>query len=283
MIPELDLEKVRPIIENALEEDIGAGDITTNRVIPFDMECKGVIVAKADGVVAGLPVAELVFHSLDKRIKTIRKVHEGEVVSFGKAVLEVSGWARAILSAERVTLNFLSHLSGIATLTKEFVDRIKDYDTAILDTRKTIPGLRYLEKYAVSAGGGQNHRMGLFDQILIKDNHLRIQRELGPGYIHRAINSAKKESAEKIEVEVESIEEAEEAINAGVDVLMLDNMDIDDIKEVVKQFRGKVLFEVSGGVTLNNVVEIAKSGVDYISIGALTHSAPAHDFSLDII
>lgn len=282
MIPELDLEKVRPIIERALEEDIGTGDITTNRVIPADMECSGSIVANANGVVAGLPIAELVFHSLDNRIKLVRKVKEGDVVTSGKSVLEFSGWARAILSAERVTLNFLSHLSGIATYTKAFVDKVKNYDVTILDTRKTMPGLRYLEKYAVCAGGGENHRMGLYSQILIKDNHLRIQRELGPGYIHRAINLAKKGSVEKIEVEVESIEEAEEAISAGVDILMLDNMKIDDIREVVNQFKGKVLFEVSGGVTLENVEEIAKTGIDYISIGALTHSAPAHDFSLDI-
>jgi nicotinate-nucleotide pyrophosphorylase (carboxylating) len=282
MIPELNLEEIRPIVENALQEDIGAGDITTEKVIPADIECSGAIVAKADGVVAGLPVAEFVFHSLDKRIKLARKVQEGDVVNAGQVVMDVSGWARAVLSAERTTLNFLSHLSGIATLTKEFVDKVKDYNVAILDTRKTMPGLRILEKYAVCAGGGENHRMGLYSQILIKDNHLKIQKELGAGYIHRAIVSAKKNYSGKVEIEVESMEEAEDAISAGVDILMLDNMSIDDIHEVVNRFRGKVLFEVSGGVNLQNVQDIAKAGVNFISIGALTHSAPSHDFSLDI-
>lgn len=282
MITELDLEKVKPIVEMALEEDIGAGDITTESVIPVDMECNGTIVANEDGVVAGLPVAELVFHSLDKRIKIKRLVNEGDFVGKGQGVMEVSGWARAILSAERVAINFLSHLSGIATLTKEFVDKVKGSNAVILDTRKTMPGLRILEKYAVCAGGGENHRMGLFSQILIKDNHLKIQKELGPGYIHRAVTSAKKKKGVKIEVEVETLEEARDAIDVGVDILMLDNMGVEDIREVVKLVDGKVLLEVSGGVTLDNVGEIAKAGVDYISIGALTHSAPAHDFSLDI-
>lgn len=281
MIPELDLEKVRPVVENALEEDIGSGDITTNRVIPADIECTGSIIAKNDGVVAGLSVAELVFHTLDKRIKVAKKVKDGDAILSGQAVIDVSGWARAILSAERVTLNFLAHLSGIATLTRQFVDKVKGYNAAILDTRKTMPGLRYLEKYAVCAGGGENHRTGLYSQVLIKDNHLKIQKELGPGYIYRAITAAKK-PGEKIEIEVESLEEAQEAVTAGVDILMLDNMSLDDMREVVERFRGQVLFEVSGGVNLDNIVEIAKLGVDYISIGALTHSAPAQDFSLDI-
>jgi nicotinate-nucleotide pyrophosphorylase (carboxylating) len=283
MIPELDLEKVKPIIENALIEDIGPGDLTTDRVIPPELECNGVIVAKADGIVAGLPVAELTFQCVDKRLYLKRRVREGDFVNKGTVVMEVSGWARAILSAERTTLNFLSHLSGVATLTGEFVQKVKDYNTIILDTRKTMPGLRILEKYAVCVGGGENHRIGLYSQILIKDNHLKIQKELGAGYIHRAIAAARKNYFGKVEIEVESMEEAEEAVSAGVDILMLDNMNVNEIHEVVERFRGKTLFEVSGGVNLDNVVEIAKAGVNFISIGALTHSAPSHDFSLDIL
>lgn len=279
MIPELDIEKIRPIVENALEEDIGTGDITTDRVIPVDMEACGVIIAKAEGVVCGLPVAELVFHSVDKRLAIERKVAEGDVVGVGQEILGISGWARAILCAERVALNFLGHLSGVATLTRRFVDKSK---VTILDTRKTIPGMRLLEKYAVTVGGGENHRMGLYDMILIKDNHLKIQKELGPGYIQRAISSVKKRPDDKVEMEVGSIEEAQEAVNAGVDILLLDNMSVDDISEVVRQFHGKVLLEVSGGVTLENIEDIAKTGVDYISIGALTHSATALDVSLEV-
>lgn len=275
----LDLEKVKPIVESALEEDIGTGDMTTDRVIPVDVECKAVIIAKAEGIICGLPVAELVFHSLDKRLVINRKVDEGSRVREGQEIMEISGWARAILCAERVALNFLGHLSGIATLTRRFVDKA---GVTILDTRKTIPGMRLLEKYAVSVGGGENHRMGLFDMVLIKDNHLKIQKELGPGYIHRAISSVKKKPDGKVEIEVGSIEEAEEAIEAGADILLLDNMGLDDIGEVVRQFHGKVLFEVSGGVTLENVADIAKTGIDYISIGALTHSAPALDLSLEV-
>lgn len=278
----LDLENIKPVVERALEEDLGPGDITTDRIIPVDVECTGVIIAKASGIICGLPVAELVFHSVDKRLAIKRKVSEGDIVSPGYEIMEISGWARAILCAERVALNFLGHLSGIATLTRQFVDKVKGCSVTILDTRKTIPGLRILEKYAVCVGGGENHRMGLYDMVLIKDNHLRIQKELGPGYIHRAISSVKKRPDDKVEIEVESMEEVQEAVNAGADILLLDNMGVDDISEVVRQFHGKVLLEVSGGVTLENVEDIAKTGVDYISIGALTHSAPALDLSLEI-
>lgn len=282
MIPELNLEKVRHIVESALEEDVGKGDTTTERVVPFDVDCTGVVIAKEEGIIAGMPVAELVFRTVDKRIITKRKLDEGGKVSVGQEIMEISGWARAILCAERVCLNFLTHLSGIATLTRQFVDKVVGYDVTILDTRKTLPGLRILEKYAVCAGGGENYRMGLFGQVLIKDNHLKIQKELGPGYIHRAITSAKKHPDDKIIIEVTTFSEAEEAVNSGADRLLLDNMSLDDIEEIVKNFKGKVQLEVSGGVNLDNVTEIAKTGVDYISIGALTHSAKALDLSLEV-
>lgn len=275
----LDLEKIKPIVESALEEDVGRGDITTERVIPFNIDCTAVIVAKEEGVIAGIPVAELVFKSVDKRLAIKRMVNEGDKVGISQEIMEISGLARAILCAERVALNFLSHLSGIATLTRKFTDIA---DVTILDTRKTIPGMRFLEKYAVTVGGGESHRMGLFDQILIKDNHLKIQKELGPGYIHRAIISARKHPDDKIMIEVTNFGEAEEAVNSGADRLLLDNMSVGDIEEIVRNFKGKVQIEVSGGVNLDNVAEIARTGVDYISIGALTHSAKALDLSLEI-
>lgn len=279
----LDLENIKPIVERALEEDLGSGDITTDRVVPAIMDANAVVTAKAEGIICGLPVAELVFHSVDKRIVIKRKVNEGSLVKQGQDVLELSGWARAILCTERTALNFLGRLSGIATLTGKFVNKVREYNVTILDTRKTTPGLRILEKYAVCTGGGENYRIGLFDQILIKDNHIKIQKELGTGYINRVISSARKKPDDKIEIEVENLEEAEEAVNAGASILLLDNMSIDDMKEAVKKFHGKVLLEVSGNVTLQNVEEIAKTGIDYISIGALTHSAPGLDLSLEIV
>lgn len=282
MIEQLDPAKVKPIIEIALKEDIGEGDITTLRVIPADIECTAVIFAKAPGIIAGLPVAEQVFQAVDKRLITDRKVSEGGMVTAGQEVLAISGWARSILCAERVALNFLGHLSGIATLTRRFVDSVKDYNAVILDTRKTLPGLRYLKKYAVRVGGGENHRLGLYDRVLIKDNHLRIQKDLGSGYIYRAINMARRHPGERIEVEVRDIPEAEEAVNSGVDALLLDNMSVADINTVVRRFSGQVILEVSGGVTLGNVAAIARTGVDYISVGALTHSPPQLDVSLKV-
>lgn len=283
MIAELDLVKIKPLVEAALDEDIGSGDITTERVVPFDLDCDGVIIAKESGVIAGMPVTEMVFHSVDKRISLKRKIKEGDWVDKGTEIMVVSGWARAVLCAERVALNFMSHLSGIATLTKKFADKVKRYDVSIMDTRKTVPGLRILEKYAVTVGGGENHRIGLFDRILIKDNHLKIQKELGSGYIERAIGLARRRADENIEVEVENIQEAEEAVKSGADIVLLDNMSVLDIEETVKAFNGKALFEVSGGVTLENVEDIARTGVDFISIGALTHSVKALDLSLELV
>jgi len=282
VMEQLDLEKVKAVIEMALQEDIGEGDITTESVIPAGIECTAVIFAKAPGIIAGLPVAEQVFRAVDKRLLMDRKVSEGAVVAAGREVLEISGWARSILCAERVALNFLGHLSGISTLTRRFVDQVKDDNAVILDTRKTLPGLRYLKKYAVRVGGGENHRLGLFDQILIKDNHLKIQKELGPGYIHRSINRARKRFKDRIEIEVQNMEEAEESVAGGADVLLLDNMSVADIDAVTRRFSGKVILEVSGGVTLDNVAEIAQTGVDYISVGALTHSPPLLDLSLKV-
>lgn len=275
MVPELDLSRIKHIVEEALEEDIGSGDITTDKIIPADTEAAGYIIAKEPGVIAGLPVAELVFKPLNVK----RIVNEGDSVFTGQTVLEINGSARAILRSERAALNFLSYLSGIATSSRKFVDKVKDYGVSILDTRKTVPGMRYLEKYAVVVGGGENHRAGLYDQVLIKDNHLKILEKFGADYIHRAVKAF---SCEKVEIEVQNVEQAEEAVTAGADILLLDNMNIEDIREVVRQFKGKVLLEVSGSVNLDNVAEIAMAGIDCISIGALTHSAPGLDLALEI-
>lgn len=275
MVPELNLEKVRPIVETALAEDIGSGDITTEKIIPADAEATAYIVAKEPGVVAGLPVAELVF----KPIRVKRVVSEGDSISAGQTLMEINGFARAILTGERVALNFLSYLSGIATSTRKFVDKVKDYGVSILDTRKTVPGMRLLEKYAVVVGGGENHRTGLFDQILIKDNHLKVLERFGADFIYRAVKGF---IGNKVEIEVETPEEAKEAVEAGADILLLDNMQIEDIEYVAKRFKGKVILEVSGDVNLDNVTEIAQTGIDCISIGALTHSVPSLDMTLEI-
>jgi len=282
MIPQLDFEKIRKIVEIALDEDIGSGDITTNRTIPSRLECTAVFVVKDDGVIAGMPVVEMILKTFDKRLKVTRLTEEGSMVANGQGIMEVSGSAQSILTTERLSLNFMSHLSGIATLTKKFVDKARPYNVTILDTRKTMPGLRVLEKYAVKVGGGENHRIGLFDQVLIKDNHIAVLRGLGPDYIHKAVELARKDEKERIEIEVENMEEAENAVDAGTDMLLLDNMKVQDMREIVDRYKGRVILEASGGVNLNTIEGIAKTGVDYISIGFLTHSAPSLDISLDI-
>ena len=282
MVPELNLEKVRAIVAQALAEDVGSGDITTERVIPPELEITGVIEARKQGIVAGVAVAEIVFQTMDKRLEIKKMVKEGGEVSSGQEVITVTGSAQAILTAERTALNFLSFLSGIATFTNQFIDKVKDYQVTILDTRKNIPNMRFLEKYAVAVGGGTNHRFGLYDQVLIKDNHLKIQQQLGSGYIHRTVTASRKSAAERIEIEVHNLDQAREAAESGADILLLDNMSIADIVDVVKELRGKIPLEVSGGVNLENIAAIAQTGVDYISIGAITHSAPALDMALEI-
>jgi len=277
MTPEINLEKLNYIIEQVLEEDIRSGDLTTRMLISTDTEAKAYIISNQSGIIAGLPVLEQIY----KGLKLKKNVEEGGAVDKGTEIIEIEGPAVTILSRERTALNFLSHLSGVSTLTRKFVDRVKDYNAAILDTRKTIPGLRLLEKYAVRVGGAENHRFGLYDQILIKDNHLKILQRLGPDFIYRAIK-AFRNTDKKIEIEVQTVEQAQEAVETGADILLLDNMTIADIKDIVRQFKDRVILEVSGGVTLDNVTEIAQAGVDYISIGAITHSAPGMDLSMEI-
>lgn len=264
----------------ALKEDIGARDVTTEALFPYGKTVKALILAKEDLVLAGLPVAEKAFTCLDDRIEFKRCVKDGDWIKEGEIVGEVKGDVRPILAAERVALNILQRLSGIATFTKVLVDRVKGLPVRIVDTRKTTPLMRPLEKYAVRVGGGFSHRFGLYDGILIKENHIKACGSIG-----EAIKRAKERGpfGMKIEVEVEDLEEVREALKYSPDALLLDNMGIDEIEKAVRMAKGKAILEVSGGVTLEKVREIAETGVDLISIGSLTHSARAVDMSMEII
>ncbi len=272
-------ELMKNIIKNALREDIGSGDITTLAIVPKEARAKGEMIAKEAGVIAGLEVAKEVFRQVDRRIGFVAKVKDGAEVKRGKVIAEISGPARGILIGERVALNFLQHLSGIATLTWKFVARVRGQGSRILDTRKTIPGLRTLGKYAVRCGGGTNHRMGLFDAVLIKDNHIAV----GGGIIKVVQTFRSAKSNGPIEIEAKTISQVKQAIAAGADRILLDNMTVKTLRKAVKLCKkAGIKTEASGGVNLKNVRAIAKTGVDYISIGALTHSAPALDISLEV-
>jgi len=268
------------IIEQALLEDIGTGDITTEFIIPSNLKAKGIIKTSEEGVVAGLDIACLVFQKLDSEIIFQEKTKDGKKVARGKELAEITGPARTILKGERVALNFLQRMSGIATITSKFCQEVKDFPVRIVDTRKTTPGLRILEKYAVHMGGGYNHRFGLYDAVLIKDNHIAVA-----GGIKSAVNSVRKQISHtvKIEVEVENLSQLQEALEMKVDIVMLDNMSLDMMREAVNIAKGKVLIEASGGITLDNVREVAQTGVDLISIGALTHSVKSLDISMEIV
>jgi len=275
-------DKIKHLIELALSEDIGKGDLTSEATIEENLKAKGIIVAKEEGVIAGLEIAKMVFHQLDPHLVFESSFEDGKKVMKGEEVATLKGKVKSILSGERTALNFLQRLSGIATLTSKYLEKIKDTQVKILDTRKTTPGLRALEKYAVKMGGGENHRMGLFDMILIKENHIKAV-----GNISKAIQNAKaKYPNETIEVETKNLDEVAEAMNSGADWIMLDNMSIEEINKAVKVIRSsqkEIKIEASGGVNLNNVREIALTGINFISVGALTHSALALDFSLLLV
>lgn len=280
----LDPAAVRDIVARALEEDVGSGDITTRALVPAHEEVTAEIAAKEPLVVAGLPVAAAVFAQLDGRVVFEPLVAEGSAVAAGEAVARVSGPAGPILTGERTALNFLQHLSGIATLTRRFVGLVEGTPAAIVDTRKTVPGLRRLEKYAVAAGGGTNHRMGLYDRILIKDNHLAIQGRYSADGIARAVALAREKApGAPVEVEADSLEDVEAAVRAGAECILLDNMTAGEIREALDLIAGRAAAEASGGVTLETVREIALTGVQFISVGALTHSARAVDLNLTIL
>ena len=265
-----------PLITLAIAEDIGPGDVTSEAVLPADMRLQGRIIAKATGTIAGLPVAAAVFERLDPALRFTPHLRDGDRVTPGDLVAQVNGPGRSMLAAERTALNFLQRLSGIATLTRAFVDRVAGTPTIILDTRKTHPGYRALEKYAVRVGGGQNHRMGLYDMALIKENHIQAA-----GSISAAVERVRAAHPHlPIEVEVKTLDELRETLALDVDRIMLDNMNLEQIQAAVRLAAGRVPLEVSGGVTLERVADIAATGVDYISVGALTHSAPALDLSM---
>ncbi|TAN63522.1 carboxylating nicotinate-nucleotide diphosphorylase [bacterium] len=268
------------IVKAALAEDVGTGDITTAAVVSPDAVGKAELIAKENMVVAGLFVAEKVFERLDKSVVFKAGCNDGEAIKKGSVIATVSGSLSAMLSAERVALNFLQRLSGIATLTNAFVKETWSARARILDTRKTTPCLRILERYAVRAGGGCNHRFGLFDCILIKDNHIKAA-----GGIGQAVSMVNKKYGESaaIEVEVTAMEEVRQAIEAGADIIMLDNMAPSQMKKAVKLIGGLALTEASGGITLKNAGIAAASGVDFISIGGLTHSARAVDISMEVV
>jgi len=274
---------IRNLVSSALAEDIGAGDITTETAIPNDQRAEARIVAKERCVVAGLPLVEEVFTQIDRAVSTKLLVAEGDMVEKGTHVCVLDGSARAILTGERTALNFLQRLSGIATLTRQFVGEVKGTKARILDTRKTTPTLRVLEKYAVAVGGGTNHRMGLYDAVMIKDNHRLILARLGPKALGDAVVAARKaHPAAPIIIEADTLEQVEEALAAGASHILLDNMTPDELREAVTIVDGRAKTEASGGVTLQTVRAIAHTGVDYISVGALTHSARAVDFSLEM-
>ena len=275
--------RVEETVNGALAEDSAWGDVTTQALIPADAECRASIIARSPGVLAGIEVAHLVFTMLDPSLKFRALLADGDRLQPGTRIATVDGRVSGILRGERVALNFLQRLSGIATETDRYVEAVRGTKARVVDTRKTTPGLRFLEKYAVRAGGGQNHRGHLGDGILIKDNHLAALRAAGLG-IRAAVELARKKAPHtlKVEVEVTSVEEALEAVEAGADVVMLDNMSLEDMRRAVKAIGGRVLIEASGGVTLDSVRQVAETGVDLVSVGALTHSVKALDISLDI-
>ena len=283
---DLDWTIVDPIIERALREDVGSGDVTTEAVVPAGATAEANIVARKRGSVAGLPVAGRVFQQLSAEVRFTPRVREGASVTEAEALATVAGSAQALLTGERLALNFLQRLSGIATLTRRCLQAVAGRDVKILDTRKTTPGLRYLEKYAVRVAGGVNHRSGLYDQVLIKDNHIA----LAGGSIALAVEGARKRWGNEliVEVETDSLEQVREALAAGADIIMLDNMSDDDMRRAVAIVResgpdgGRPETEASGGISLERLAAVADTGVDRISLGALTHSAPAMDIAMDI-
>ena len=266
-------------IRRALEEDIRSGDVTSNSIIPENASLRGRIIAKQNGIVAGLQVAEAVWRELDERVSFDAQINDGLRVENRIVLAEVVGPARALLTGERTALNFLGRMSGIATLTRQFVDAVAGTRATILDTRKTAPGLRVTDKLAVQLGGGQNHRAGLFDMVLIKDNHIDFA-----GSITAAVTRVREAGVRlEIEVEARTLDHVREALALGVERILLDNMSFESMREAVEIAAGRAKLEASGNVTLANVLEVARTGVDFISVGALTHSPKVFDVSLEFV
>jgi nicotinate-nucleotide pyrophosphorylase (carboxylating) len=282
MMEPLSTEEIEQAAKSALSEDIGSGDVTTLATVPANVLAAAVMSAREPLVVAGLALAEAAFRHLSNAVKITQVMQDGQRAVSGNVLLQISGPARALLSAERVALNFVQRLSGVATLTAQFVEAIHGTNAKILDTRKTTPGWRRLEKYAVACGGGQNHRLGLFDMVLIKDNHLAALKNASPNPIAAAVKGARTKYPNlKVEVEADTLEQVEQAVAAGADLVLLDNMNLQRLRHAVEKCRGHAKTEASGGVNFGTVRAIAETGVDFISVGALTHSARAVDIGLD--
>ena len=275
----LSMRALQPKIIEWLNEDVGSGDITTENIIPQQAKTVGLIQEKQRGIVAGINVAGLVFTTLAPDIEFTPMVEDGDEVEPHTVLAKIEGDAHVILTGERLALNLLQHMSGIATLTSSYARLAEGTKAHVVDTRKTLPGLRMLEKYAIRVGGGRNHRMGLYDAVMIKDNHIKVA-----GGIKEAVRMTRNEISHtvKIEVETETLDQVKEALEAGADIIMLDNMTIENIEEAVRLIDGRAIVEASGGVTKERLPAIAKAGVDIISVGALTNSAPILDISLDI-
>ena len=273
---------LRRLVEHALEEDLGRGDVTSDLIVPYSVAARAVLRSRNQGVIAGLEVAAMVFAVVDAQLHFANLIADGDAVAAGQELGVVSGAARSLLRAERVALNFLQRLSGIASLTSRYVEAVRGMRARVVDTRKTTPGLRSLEKYAVRAGGGFNHRRDLSAAVMIKDNHLAVIESLGLT-LSEAISQARESLPHtlKIEIEVDRLDQIPEALAAGPDIVLLDNMSPADLKRAVSLIDGRAMTEASGGVNLGTISEIAATGVDLISVGALTHSAPALDIGLD--
>jgi len=281
-VPTLSSEDIHDLVRRALAEDIGSGDVTTLATVPPETTARAEMVARQWIVVAGLPLAEAAFRQLSNQVRIARCVGDGQQVEPGQVLLRVAGAAQPLLGAERVALNFVQRLSGIATLTAQYVAAVAGTQARILDTRKTTPGWRRLEKYAVACGGGQNHRMGLFDMVLIKDNHLAALARESPRPIEAAVQRARARYPQlQVEVEADTLDQVDQAVAAGADIILLDNMNLEQVRVAVARVGGRAKIEASGGVHLGNVRALAEAGVDFISIGALTHSARAMDIGLD--
>jgi nicotinate-nucleotide pyrophosphorylase (carboxylating) len=280
---EIGWKRIEELVDRTLAEDLGWGDVTTEAIIPAELTGKASMVAKARGMLAGIEVARLVFCRVDPAVQFDIIIPEGSGIQPGDLIAKLEGKVASILKGERTALNFLQRLSGIATETSRYVEAIKGLDSRIVDTRKTTPGMRVLEKYAVRVGGGHNHRLHLGDGVLIKDNHLAALRS--QGLAMKDIISRARERAPfnlKVEVEVRTAQEAVEAVEAGADIVMLDNMGLEEMRQAVQLVKGRALLEASGGITLDNVRRVAETGVDLISIGALTHSTRSLDISLEM-
>jgi nicotinate-nucleotide pyrophosphorylase (carboxylating) len=269
-------EAAQTLINLALQEDVGNGDITTDNLIPASERRNAYMEAKANGIIAGLEVAEMVFRQFDHQLEWNPKVDDGDTVSKGDVIVEFSATYRALLTGERTALNFLQRMSGIATISAKYAAAVAGTKTQILDTRKTLPGFRLLDKYAVNAGGASNHRIGLYDMVMIKDNHIMVA-----GGIENAVKTIRAAVKPEIKVEVETttLDEVQQALDAGADVIMLDNMDNPTMKAAVELIAGRAKTEASGNMTLERLREVAETGVDFISVGALTHSVMALDIS----